>query len=102
MSFSKKILVGLLTGIATGIVLGEDVAPLTLVAEGLVRLLQMTVLPYVTVSIVLGHDEPAGGAQASLSAGGGLLGMLAPMLDANRDGSMVNDVIGMLGRFTKS
>jgi Na+/H+-dicarboxylate symporter/ABC-type amino acid transport substrate-binding protein len=53
MSFSKKILVGLLTGIATGIVLGEYVAPLTLVAEGFVRLLQMTVLPYVTVSIVL-------------------------------------------------
>jgi len=43
-----------------------------------------------------------GGAQASLSAGGGLLGMLAPMLDSNRDGSMVDDVIGMLGRFTKS
>jgi hypothetical protein len=29
-----------------------------------------------------------------------LLGMLAPMLDSNRDGSMVDDVIGMLGRCT--
>jgi Na+/H+-dicarboxylate symporter len=53
MSFSKKILIGLLAGIATGIVLGEYVAPLALVAQGFVRLLQMTVLPYVTVSIVL-------------------------------------------------
>ena len=52
MSFSKKILTGLLAGIATGVFLGEYVAPLALVAEGFVRLLQMTVLPYVTVSIV--------------------------------------------------
>ena len=29
----------------------------------------------------------------------GLFGLLAPMLDSNRDGSMVDDVIGMLGRF---
>jgi len=39
------------------------------------------------------------------NAGGGpggetLLGMLTPMLDSNRDGSMVDDVIGMIGRFT--
>lgn len=33
------------------------------------------------------------------SGGGGLLDMLAPMLDADRDGSMVNDVIGMIGKF---
>jgi Na+/H+-dicarboxylate symporter len=34
--------------------LGERVAPLQLVADGFVKLLQMTVLPYVTVSIVGG------------------------------------------------
>ena len=28
-----------------------------------------------------------------------LLGMLTPMLDADRDGSIVDDVLGMLGRF---
>jgi hypothetical protein len=43
----------------------------------------------------------SGGAQASLSSGGSLIDMLAPMLDSNRDGSMVDDVIGMLGRFTR-
>lgn len=32
------------------------------------------------------------------SAGGGLLDMLAPMLDRDRDGSVVDDVTGMLGR----
>jgi len=25
--------------------------------------------------------------------------MLAPMLDSNRDGSMVDDVVGMIGKF---
>ena len=29
----------------------------------------------------------------------GLLGMLTPLLDSNRDGSVADDVIGMLGRF---
>jgi hypothetical protein len=31
--------------------------------------------------------------------GGGLLDMLAPMLDRDRDGSVVDDVAGMLGKF---
>ena len=32
------------------------------------------------------------------SDAGSLLGMLTPMLDSNRDGSIVDDVMGMLGR----
>lgn len=32
----------------------------------------------------------------------GLLGMLTPMLDANRDGSIADDVIGMLGNFMRN
>lgn len=38
---------------------------------------------------------PATGARPA----GDLLGMLTPMLDAGRDGSIVDDVIGLLGRF---
>ena len=39
--------------------------------------------------------------QAGVRPGGeSLLGMLAPMLDSNRSGSMVDDVIGILGRFS--
>ena len=53
MSFSRKILVGLVGGVLTGIFLGELVSPLRLVADGFVKLLQMTVLPYVTVSIIV-------------------------------------------------
>jgi Na+/H+-dicarboxylate symporter/ABC-type amino acid transport substrate-binding protein len=52
MTFSRKVLVGLGAGIATGLVLGEFVAPLKIVADGFVKLLQMTVLPYVTISII--------------------------------------------------
>jgi hypothetical protein len=38
---------------------------------------------------------------AGTRAGGDtLLGMLTPMLDAGRDGSIVDDVVGMLGRMT--
>jgi hypothetical protein len=33
--------------------------------------------------------------------GGGLLDMLAPMLDRNRDGSVLDDVLGMIGRATR-
>ncbi len=32
---------------------------------------------------------------------GGLLGMLAPMLDADKDGSVADDLLGMVGRFLK-
>lgn len=35
------------------------------------------------------------------NAGGGLMSMLAPMLDQNRDGSIMDDVSSMLGRFMK-
>jgi len=31
-------------------------------------------------------------------SGGGLLSMLTPLLDQNRDGSVVDDVMGMLGK----
>jgi Na+/H+-dicarboxylate symporter len=77
MSFSKKILVGLLTGIATGIVLGDYVAPLSLVANGFVRLLQMTVLPYVTASIVLsvGSLDVAQAKRLGLRAGSAIAGL---------------------------
>ena len=52
MTFSQKILAGLAAGIVVGLFFGEKVAPLAVVADGFVKLLQMTVLPYVTVSII--------------------------------------------------
>lgn len=52
MSFTSKILVGLGAGIATGLFLGEYASVFRWVADAFVKLLQMTVLPYVTLSIV--------------------------------------------------
>ncbi len=52
MSFTGKILVGLALGVATGPLLGEAAGPLRVAADVFVRLLQMTVLPFITVSLI--------------------------------------------------
>src|SRR5215204_1328532 len=54
MSNSRRILLGLALGIATGMFLGERAAWLQPAADGYVKLLQMTVLPVITVSIISG------------------------------------------------
>jgi hypothetical protein len=45
------------------------------------------------------HQPGGGNMRAGVATTDGLFGMLAPMLDSNRDGSIVDDVVGMLGRF---
>jgi Na+/H+-dicarboxylate symporter len=71
MTFSTKILVGLGTGVALGLFLGERAAALKWAADGFVKLLQMTVLPYVTVSIIgsLGALRAADARRLGLRAG---------------------------------
>lgn len=54
LSLTAKIGIGLLLGVFVGLFLGEGAEPLDVVAKGYVRLLQMTVLPYVMVSLVAG------------------------------------------------
>jgi Na+/H+-dicarboxylate symporter len=54
MSFSNRILLGLGAGVAVGLFVGEDATALKWAADGFVKLLQMTVLPYVTLSIITG------------------------------------------------
>lgn len=79
MSFSRRILAGLGAGVAVGVFLGDLVAPLKVVADGFVRLLQMTVLPYVTVSIIvsLGSLDFGEARRLGLRAGGVLAGLWA-------------------------
>jgi hypothetical protein len=60
-------------------------------------------LPLVAALMMGAMAQQRGGAGASMAAapgmpGGGLMSMLTPMLDANRDGSIVDDVMGMLGK----
>jgi Na+/H+-dicarboxylate symporter/ABC-type amino acid transport substrate-binding protein len=60
-SSSRRLVLALVCGIGLGIFLGELVTPLGWVAEAYIKLLQMTVLPYVTVSIIggLGRLRPS-------------------------------------------
>ena len=54
LSLSSKIFIALILGICTGLFWGEMVAFLETVGEVYIKLLQMTVLPYVILSLILG------------------------------------------------
>jgi Na+/H+-dicarboxylate symporter/ABC-type amino acid transport substrate-binding protein len=54
VSLSRRIVVGVLAGAGLGLFFGARAAILQVVADAYVRLLQMTVLPYVTLSIIGG------------------------------------------------
>jgi Na+/H+-dicarboxylate symporter/ABC-type amino acid transport substrate-binding protein len=54
MGFTAKILVGLGLGAGVGLFLGERAEPFRFAGDAFVRLLEMTVLPYLTVSLVGG------------------------------------------------
>ena len=54
MSLSAQIFLGLGLGIVSGIFLGDIVAPLRLVGDGYVHLLQMAVLPYIIITLISG------------------------------------------------
>lgn len=51
---SARILIGLIAGICSGIFFGELVADLKLVGDVFIKLLQITVLPYIVVSLIAG------------------------------------------------
>jgi Na+/H+-dicarboxylate symporter/ABC-type amino acid transport substrate-binding protein len=54
VSFSTKIVIGLVAGVVLGLFIGERAAALQVAADAYIKLLQMTVLPYVTVSLIVG------------------------------------------------
>ncbi len=77
MSSSTKILIGLASGVFVGLFFGEHAAALKLAADGFVKLLQMTVLPYITLSIItsLGALSYAQVKTLGLRAGAVLIGL---------------------------
>ena len=79
MSFTHRILLGLGLGVAVGLFLGEHAAPLQWGADAFVKLLQMTVLPYVTLSIItsLGSLTAAQARVMGLKAGAVLVSLWA-------------------------
>ena len=72
MSLSKRILVGLAAGIAVGLFFGEKVALLELPAKAFVQLLQVTVLPYVIGSLIVGVARGTPAQARRLASKGGL------------------------------
>jgi Na+/H+-dicarboxylate symporter len=75
-SLSTKIFIALLLGICTGLFFGEMVAFLETVGEIYIKLLQMTVLPYVILSLVLGLGSLEYKQAIMLAKKGGLLLLL--------------------------
>ncbi len=59
-SLSAKIFLALILGVCTGLFLGEMVAFLDIVGEVYIKLLQMTVLPYVILSLIMGLGSRSG------------------------------------------
>lgn len=60
-------------------------------------------LPLVATMAMAALSKGAGSRGGATSPAGaeGLFGMLGPLLDGNRNGSMADDVIGMIGKFLK-
>ncbi|MEP0202444.1 MAG: cation:dicarboxylase symporter family transporter [Halioglobus sp.] len=57
MSLSARIFLGLVLGIATGLFFGEMVAGLKVFGDIFIKLLQVTVLPYIIVSLIAGFGR---------------------------------------------
>ena len=62
LSLSTKVLLGFALGIFSGVFFGEMMAFLKLPGDAFIQLLQMTVLPYIILSLISGlgglnHDE---------------------------------------------
>jgi len=53
-SLSTNILIGLLLGVFAGIFFGEYCARLQIIGDAFIKLLQMSILPYIVVSIIAG------------------------------------------------
>ena len=84
LSFSTQILIGLFTGAALGLFIGERAGVLQVFADAYIKLLQMTVLPYVTISLITGIgtlriDEAR---QLGLRVGAVLIGLWAVAIAA--------------------
>jgi Na+/H+-dicarboxylate symporter len=73
LSLSARILIGLGLGLFTGLFFGEPAAVLQPVADAYIRLMQMTVLPYLITSLVVAFGQLDAGEAKRLALRGGLL-----------------------------
>jgi Na+/H+-dicarboxylate symporter/ABC-type amino acid transport substrate-binding protein len=77
LSLSTRVLIGLVLGVASGLVLGDLATWFDVIGRAFVRLLQMTVIPYVIASLIagLGRLDPSE-ARALALRGGATLAIL--------------------------
>jgi len=75
-SLTFRIITGLVLGALTGLFLGEDAADLKLVGDIWIGLMQMTILPYVIVSLIVGLGQLDSALAKQLAVRGGLLMLL--------------------------
>jgi len=73
VSLSSRILTGMLLGVLTGLFFGEKAVHLQWIAEAWIRLMQMTVLPYVMMSLIAGLGQMNAPLAKRLAWVGGLL-----------------------------
>ena len=76
LGLSSQVFAGLGAGILVGLFVGERAAKLQVIADAYVQLLQMTVLPYVVVSLVGGLGSLRSGEASKLGARVGVLLLL--------------------------
>jgi Na+/H+-dicarboxylate symporter/ABC-type amino acid transport substrate-binding protein len=73
LSLSAWILIGLGLGIFTGLFVGESATVLQPVADIYIRLMQMTVLPYLVLALIIGFGQLEAGQAKRLAARAGAL-----------------------------
>ena len=73
MSLSARVLVGLALGAAVGLFFGPLVGFLGVAGDAFVRLLQMTVLPYILVSLITGVGKLSYRQAGLLARRGGII-----------------------------
>jgi len=75
LSLSTQVLIGLVLGVVTGMFFGEDAAKLQFIGDAFIMLLQMTVMPFIAVSLVgaLGRLDAKSARELGLKAGTFLL-----------------------------
>ena len=80
LSLSVRIIAGLALGIFTGLFFGEPAAALQPVADIYIRLMQMTVLPYLVMSLIIGFGQLEADQARRLAVRGGVLLLLVWVL----------------------
>ena len=88
LSLSAQILLGLAAGILVGLFFGEPAAALQPIADIYIRLMQMTVLPYLVLALIIGFGQLDGRTARLLALRGGALLVLVWVLTCAVIGAM--------------